>query len=172
MAVEAQQAVEKIKMVYTSSGPRGDQDVELPFRVLVLANFTGNEDAEYFEEQTPVSVSNTNFNLVMARFSTGMSILVDDKLREDSDETFSFTLKIKTLNDFSPQYFISQIPELQSLCQLRERLVEIGGVEDLQRELGKLLLDTAEDKLVNMFLTDLGATGSNQTFSHALIDAL
>ena len=91
---------------YNSSGPDGDEEVELPFRILVLGDFTANAASEYLDEQTPVSINTGNFNSVMRKFSPELTINVEDKLSDESDKPLVFEFTFHSLNDFSPEYFI------------------------------------------------------------------
>jgi type VI secretion system protein ImpB len=56
-----------------------------------------------------------------------MSFSVPNKLQEGSTDTVSVDLKINSIKDFNPENVARQIPELNSLLELRRALLALKG---------------------------------------------
>jgi len=85
LSVESQASAERINLVYRSSGPDGDKDVELPFRLLVVGNFSSSQDSQEFDDRQPININQDNFSNVMESLLPSVDILVEDKLTEIED---------------------------------------------------------------------------------------
>ena len=120
MATQTQQIVERVNLVYQSSAGSSDQEVELPFRVLVLGNFSCDEHADYFEDQSPVNVNDENINSVLASFNISLNLEIANKLTDSDDGVLSFNINLNSLEDFHPDQLLNNIPVFQQLQMLRE----------------------------------------------------
>ena len=78
MSVESQASSERINLVYRSSGPDGDKDVELPFRLLVLGDFSSANEDDVFIDKPTININLNNFSNVMQSLSVNVDILVED----------------------------------------------------------------------------------------------
>jgi type VI secretion system protein ImpC len=154
-------------MVYTSSGPNGDREVELPFRTLVIANFSASEEADYFEDQSPIGINLTNFDQVLARFNCALNLTVADKLSDDSDETISVNIVITCLANFHPNALVDKIPELNALATLRYLLSQ----QDNARELRNLIATHQDDPIFTAVIDELQLIDDNVTLSAQAINA-
>lgn len=146
MSTETQASAERINLVYRSSSPDGAKDIELPFRLLVLGNYTGDARAEYFGEQNAVQVTQDSLAKVMASLAPSINISVANKLlpvaNADELENLSFTFVFSCLEDFNPDNVILQSPVLASLLELRNDLLamrEEGASDTALVDYAKLL---------------------------------
>jgi len=155
LATQTQQIVERVNLVYQSNTGSGAQDVELPFRVLVLGNFTCDERADFFDNQTPVSVNNENINSVLSSFNISFDLSVEDKLTDKGDAPLSFHLSINSLKDFHPDQLLNAIPVFQQLQSLREALSGEHSHEQLLKICSELFSQQNgddEDSILHSFL--------------------
>ena len=60
---------ERVNIVYRPATGDAKEDVELPFKQLVIGDFTQTEDDRQLEEIKPISVDKDNFNSVSCALS-------------------------------------------------------------------------------------------------------
>ena len=144
---------ERVNIIYKTDVGGAEEEVELPFRFLVVGDFTGKEDPEtHIEHRRLVSVDKNNFDDVLAGQNVSLDVNVNDVLNEESDE-MAVSLKFDNLKDFDPDSICQQVPELQSLVGLRDALTmlkgPLGNVPQFREELEKMLTDPeSRDKIL------------------------
>jgi type VI secretion system protein ImpB len=139
---------ERINIVY-KPGTNMDEDVELPFKVLVMGDFTGRADDRALEDRKPINIDKDNFNEVLAAQNLTVDFNVKDRLSPDAQEgdELPVHLQFKHIKDFQPEQVVRQVPELKSLLEIREALVAMKGplsnVKDFSKKLKEVLADDA-----------------------------
>ena len=118
---------ERINITYKSDTGGASESVELPLKLLVLDDFTGKENYNVIEDRDPINVNKENFNDVVKSHNLSMSFSVPNKLEKDSDDVIDVDLKITSMKDFDPGNIAQQIPELNSLLELRRALQALRG---------------------------------------------
>ncbi len=118
---------ERVNIVYKSATGDAQEEVELPLKILMVGDYTGKPDDTPIEERKPINVDKDNFNEVMAGQNLSAAISVDDKLSGEKDASLSLNLKFKKLEDFAPEGFVNQVPELKALLDLRKALTALKG---------------------------------------------
>ncbi len=118
---------ERINISYKSDTGGASESVELPLKLLVLDDFTGKENDDVIEDREPINVNRENFNDVVKSHNLSMSFSVPNKLEINSDDTIDVDLKISSMKDFDPGNIAEQIPELNSLLELRRALQALRG---------------------------------------------
>jgi len=117
---------ERVNIVYESDAGGVSKSLELPFKQMVLSDFTVRESNVALEDRKPVSVDKTNFDAVMKAHELTLNLVVPNRLT-DGDDQLDLLLKIDTLVDFSPDSIVQQVPELKRLMDLREALRGLKG---------------------------------------------
>jgi type VI secretion system protein ImpB len=139
---------ERINIVYKPA-TNMDEDVELPFKVVVMGDFTGREDDTPLEERKRINVDKDNFNEVLAAQNLSITASVKDRLSPDAQEgdELPVNLQFKSMKDFQPERVVQQVPELKSLLEIREALVALkgplGNVKNFSKKLKDVLADDA-----------------------------
>jgi type VI secretion system protein ImpB len=118
---------ERINIAYKSDTGGATESVELPLKLLILDDFTGKENDDVIEDREPINVNKENFNDVVKSQNLSMSFSVPNRLDEKSDDDISVDLKISSIKDFDPASVAEQIPELNSLLELRRALQALRG---------------------------------------------
>ena len=116
---------ERVNIVYKSSTGDQSEDVELPLKLLMIGDYTGQEGEDVLEDRVPVNINKENFNDVMKSMNLGMDLSVDDTLSEDGE--MSVHIKVKSMKDFSPECVAQQVPELNSMLEMRNALLALKG---------------------------------------------
>lgn len=138
---------ERVNIVYKSAIGDAQEQVELPFRQLVLGDFTLRDDPQPLDERTPISVDKDTFDDVLKAQELSLQLAVPDRLSEDADadDKLNVSLKFDSMRDFQPDSLVEQVPELQQLIALRDALKALtgplGNVPDFRKRLEHLVRD-------------------------------
>ena len=135
---------ERINITYKTKTNNQEADVELPLKLMVMANLTGYNDTP-LEERDVVSINKINFDQVMQKMDIKTNFTVENKLGLGSDE-INVELKISNMKDFSPDNIAKQIPEINQLLELRKALVSLKGPMGNIPDFRKAVLDALKDK--------------------------
>lgn len=145
---------ERVNIVYKPA-TNMDEDVELPFKVVMLGDFTGREDETPLEERKRINVDKDNFDDVLAAQNIELDLSVKDRLSPEAQEgdELPVHLQVQKLKDFQPEQVAQQVPELKSLLEIREALVALkgplGNVKAFSKKLREVLQDdAAREKLM------------------------
>jgi len=117
---------ERVNIVYKSSVGDQTEEVELPLKLLMLGDYTGKSSDETVEDRDPVNIDKDNFNDVMAGMKLSLDVNVTDTLDEDN-ESMPVHLEFKSMSDLSPDSIAKQVPELDSMLEMRKALLALKG---------------------------------------------
>ena len=153
---------ERINIKYVPATGDQQQEVELPLKLVVTGDFKGHAEESALEDRAAISVDKHNFDSVMTESDLSVGITVDDHLSGEDDGTLNVDLKFETLQDFTPDKIVENVPELKKIMELREALVALkgplGNVPAFRKKLQDLLSDDASrTKLASELEELLGA---------------
>lgn len=154
LAEDNQDKIERLRLVYRSETGGQATDVELPFRMLVLGDFTHDDRAALVADNVPVALRSRKLDAVFAKFAPLLRLQIPNRLGSDSDSVLQVELHFTMLADFEPDNLIQQVPELRGLLELRRllwRYREHGAdlrqiASDMQQLLGNWAQQTAAGK--------------------------
>lgn len=121
---------ERVNIRYKSALDGQQEDVELPLRILMLGDFSGQQSEKPLEEREPVDINKENFAAVMADQKLGAEIQVKNHVSSDpgtADAEMNLKLKFESLADFRPEGIVGQVDELRQLKELRDALKYLKG---------------------------------------------
>ena len=141
---------ERVNIRYKPASGDVKEGVELPLKMLVLADLTGRTDPRPVEERAPISVDKDNFGRVMAEQKITVQASVADKLRTEEGAELSVDLQVRSLADLTPDGIAAQVPEMQKLLALRNALIALkgpmGNIPAFRRKIQALLSDDSARK--------------------------
>jgi len=100
---------------FTLERERGGVVEELPFRMLVLGDWSGDGTKKNIAERRAIEVDRDNFDELIGRLSTKLD------LAQPNGETL--TLEFRELDDFHPDQIFQRLPMFGRLRDLRSRLL-------------------------------------------------
>ncbi len=162
MAKAASKARESRVNIVIADKLRGGAEPELPFRLLVMGDYTQKDDKRPIEQREPLDVSKSNFDAVMQSFNLSLDMSVQDRIAGSGEMPVS--LKFGSLKDFRPESIARQVPQLQNLLELRDAMKALRpkmGDKAAQKELLSAIKDPAvRDKILAMISSGGGEEGS------------
>lgn len=152
MAKGASKARESRVNISISDKLRGGAEPELPFRVLVMGDYTLKDDGRPIEEREPLDINKSNFDSVMQSFNLSLDFSAENRLGGEGELPVS--LRFGTLKDFRPEAIARQVPELKNLLELRDAMKALRpkmGNKAAQKELIDAIKDPeVRDKIIGM----------------------
>jgi len=143
----------RVQITYDVETGGAMKAVELPFVVGVLADLSGQpkEALPAMRERKFVPIDRDNFNDVLARAKPRLALKVANKLTGDPESKLAVELNFKHLSDFDPAKVAAQVPALNELLVMRQKLVELmskmEGNDKLEQMLAEALnnMDKAKE---------------------------
>jgi type VI secretion system protein ImpB len=137
---------ERVNIVYRPATGDAKQEVELPLKLLVVGDFTLQEDGRMIEERDPINIDKDNFNDVMKAQNLNLEVTVPDKLSNDKDKEIAVKLKFDSMKDFNPESIAQNTPELKKLLELRDALNALKGPMSNRPEFRKKIQEIIQDE--------------------------
>jgi type VI secretion system protein ImpB len=151
---------ERINIKYRSEQGGAQESVELPFKLMILGDFTQREDDRVIEDRKPINIDKDNFDAVLHNQNVGVDINVPNRLSDDAEAEMAVSLRFQNIKDFSPDNVARQVPELKKLIELRDALVALkgplGNVPAFRKVIETILQD---DEQRNVVLGELKIEG-------------
>ena len=125
---------------------------ELPFKMLVLGDFSQKGDSGKLVDKEKINVNKDNFNQVMESMDLGVNLSVENKLNADGGD-LKVDLKFKNMKSFDPMEVVKQVPQLSKLLAARNLVKDLKSNlmdnKEFRKKLEAVMQDqTAMDSLV------------------------
>jgi type VI secretion system protein ImpB len=137
----------RVQITYDVETNGAMQKTELPFVVGVMADLSAQtkETLRPLKERKFVNVDRDNFNDVMQRSAPRLALKVDNKLTGDGQSKLAVELNFKEMDDFEPARVAEQVPALNELLQMRQRLTQLLSKMEGNDKLDALLADVMQN---------------------------
>lgn len=135
---------ERINITYKAKTNGQNADVELPLKLMIMANLKGKNETP-LEEREILQINKINFDQIMQKLDIETSFSVKNTLGTGAEE-LDINLHISSMKDFTPDYLVNQIPELKKLMQLREALMALKGPMGNIPDFRKAVLEALKDE--------------------------
>lgn len=153
---------ERVNIVYRPATGDQKEEKELPFKTLVLGDFTLRNDPTRIEERKVIDVNKNNFNDVLKEQNLQLQLNVRNHLagdQNDPDNKMAVNLDFQNIKDFDPDAVAQKVPELKKMLELRESLKALkgplGNVPAFRKKLESLVGDEgARERLVRELKLD------------------
>ncbi len=127
---EAQTTADRINLLYQSHVGDRVEEVELPFKVLVLADLTLDQRSEIFAEQEAIRLTSANIFTLFQQLKPTLELGVQDCLSDDGGE-LRVRLEFAALADFSPSRVMAAVPALAALIGFNDSLARLAANDDV-----------------------------------------
>lgn len=148
MNKQSESPKERINITYKPKTGGLSEEIEIPYKMMVLGEFNPNAEKQVIEEKKVVNVNKGNFNEVLGKQDISIRFSVDDKLSGAEDSEITVDLKINSMKDFSPESIVENVDELKKLMELRESLIALkgplGNMPALRDAIANAISDDAE----------------------------
>ncbi|ODN42519.1 type VI secretion system contractile sheath small subunit [Piscirickettsia litoralis] len=144
---------ERVNIVYKPNTGDQSETVELPLKLLMVGDYTGQSDERAVEDRRPINIDKDNFNDVMQGMGLNLTIPVKNKIANDDSE-INVELKLEKISDFKPDNIVQQVDELKKLYEMRKALVSLksplANVPEFRKNLQKVIENKGTlDKVCN-----------------------
>lgn len=142
----------RINIRYVKDTGGATEELELPLKLLVLGDFTMKEDDTSLEDRRRVGVDKSNFASVLKDQKLGLDLVVPNTLSGEGE--MPVKLDFEKLSDFTPTGIANQVPELATMLEVRNLLVDLKAKvisnRDFRKQLEKVLQDKGKiDSLIS-----------------------
>lgn len=133
-----------------------EKNVELPFVMGVMSDLSGNtpgKEKAPIDQRTFDKVTNSTLDSFMAqKIQPGLSVMVDNKLKDGDDQKMGLNLRFNSMDDFEPANIAKQVPALNELLEARQQLADLllymTSKPKAQEQIKELLNDPAKLKVL------------------------
>lgn len=125
MAEAAKQASDRVNLTYKSKVGDRVEDVELPFKVLVLVDLTLDDRSDVFDNQKPIHLDRNKIDILFKQLKPVLNLKVEDKLSEDEGDLL-LQMSFDSIDAFLPAKVIEAMPALGALIRFNDALSRIA----------------------------------------------
>jgi type VI secretion system protein ImpB len=111
MAEQSVAPKERINITYKPATGDANSELELPMKLMVMGDFTLQEDDTPLEDRRAVNVNKDNFDDVLSAHNVEMTAAVPNKVSDEEGAEMTVNLEFKSMNDFKPEAVVNQVPE-------------------------------------------------------------
>jgi type VI secretion system protein ImpB len=113
---------ERVNIFFKSKRKTDNTETELPFKLMVMGDFSRRETNEPFEKRDSVQVTRENFNSVLRGMEIKLDMMVDNHLDPENQAQIPIHLELSSLKDFEPDQLVDKVIQLKKLTELRRSL--------------------------------------------------
>jgi type VI secretion system protein ImpB len=154
MAINDEIPKSRITLTYRTEVNGEPADTVLPFRMLVMGDFSKKTSAEREREQKEKdldqrqirNLDGKNLDKVMKDMAMTLKLAVPNQIDPDNAAEMNVELKIDSMKSFTPAQIAQQIPKVRAMLLLRKLLLEVQGNLDNSKEFRRMVRELAQDK--------------------------
>jgi type VI secretion system protein ImpB len=139
----------RLTLTYRTTVTGGAQEVQLPFRVVVMGDLSGGTSRDRqvdLDRRTLRRLDGKNLDDVMADMKMSVELTVPNRIDPDRGAELPVKLPISSMRSLSPAEVAKNVPKVKSLLLLKKLLLEVQANLDNRKEFRKLLRQLAQDK--------------------------
>lgn len=142
MPIQDKLPTSRITLTYRTTINGQEEEVNLPFRMLVLADLSlgSSKDRRVdLDERKLRSVKPGGLDDLMKDMGMSIEFQVPDRTTADGGGTLNVKLPLERMKSFHPDEFVQHVPKLKALLLLRKLLLEMQADIDNRKELWRTL---------------------------------
>lgn len=144
MAIQDEIPKSRLTLTYRTTINGAMQDISLPFRILVLADFsmgTSTDRKLDLADRKLRPLSGRNLDPLMKDMKMRLQTTVKNCIDPDNEESIDIDLPIESMKSFSPDQIAYNIPKVRALLMLKQLLLETQASIDNRKEMRKIVQD-------------------------------
>ena len=144
MAIQDEIPKSRLTLTYRTTISGEMQEVTLPFRYLVLADFSlgSSRDRKLdLADRELRPLSGRNLDPIMKDMKMSLRTTVKNCIDPDNEESIDIDLPIDSMKSFSPDQIAYNIPKVRALLLLKQLLLETQASIDNRKEMRKIIQD-------------------------------
>lgn len=139
-------AADWVHITYDAAIAGSVERSELPFVLGVVGDFAGHHDSPPIHDRKFIEVDLDNFDVVVKAIAPALNLRVSDRISPESTDELAVSLSFSSIASFEPIQVARQIPPIEKLLDLRDRLshlnVLIEGSADWKKHIGQVITDS------------------------------
>lgn len=142
MPIQDRLPTSRITLTYRTTINGQEEEVNLPFRMLVLADLSlgSSKDRQVdLDERKLRSVKPGGLDDLMKDMGMSIEFQVPDKTTATGDEALTVRLPLERMKSFHPDEFVQHVPKLKALLMMRKLLLEMQADIDNRKDLWRTL---------------------------------
>ena len=142
MAIQDEIPRSRLTLTYRTTISGEMQEITLPFRFLVLADFslgTSRDRKVDLSERELRPLSGRNLDPIMKDMKMSVSCTVPNRIDPQDAETLDVKLPLDGMSSFSPDKITQAVPKIRALLLLKQLLLEMQATVDNRKDLRKLM---------------------------------
>jgi type VI secretion system protein ImpB len=120
------------------------EKVELPFRMLMVGDYTAREEETPVEDREIINVNKNNFDSVMESMDLELEYTVPNRLK-GGDEAMEVNLEFENMDSFHPEKVAEQVPAMHRMLAMRNLLQDLRNrvvsMSQFRKQLEKIVQD-------------------------------
>ncbi len=132
----------RLTLTYRTTINGEPETVDLPFRLLVMGDFSLNSSEDRKKDldvRGLRSINGRNLDSVMKDMKMSVDLEVADRISPEADGNMKVSLPIHSMKSFSPDEIVKHVPKLKALMLLKGLLQELQSSIDNRKDLRKLV---------------------------------
>ena len=142
MAIQDEIPKSRLTLTYRTTINGAMQDVSLPFRILVLADFslgTSTDRKLDLAERKLRPLTGRNLDPLIKDMKMRLRTTVQNCIDPDNAESVDVDIPIDGMKSFSPDQIAYNIPKVRALLMLKQLLLETQASIDNRKEMRKIV---------------------------------
>lgn len=142
MSIQDEIPRSRINLRYRTEINGSAQMLELPFRLMILADLSGGSSVDRevdLDSRRLRSLDGKNIDSVMENMRMSVNFKVENFIDANSEEQLDVHLPITNRKSLSPEAVAANIPKVRALLLLRKLLLEVQANIDNRKDLRRLV---------------------------------
>lgn len=141
----------RLTLTYRTEIQGAMQEVSLPFRMLVMAEFStqaqpSTDRRKDLPERAPRSLSGRNLTPIMKDMDIKLGLQAVNHINPDDRATIPVQLKINSIDSFSPAHIAESVKEIKALLIIKQLLLEMQAYIDNEKEVRRDIYEIFKDE--------------------------
>jgi type VI secretion system protein ImpC len=129
MAEPSKKSSDRVNLTYKSKVGDRVEDVELPFKVLVLMDLTLDDRSDVYDQQKPILLDSNKIDILFQQLKPTLNLKVKDKL-SDGEGDLLLQMSFDSIDSFTPVHLMDAVPALGALVRFNDALARIADGGD------------------------------------------